>query len=117
MAGVQVPLILQSSIAQGGYGFGPLATSNFYFCAWVGAILGVVYGILLNDRFPLWLQKRNDGVWHGEYRLYPSILPGLLIGPIGYGVFGAAVYYHWHWIVVAVGECMLVFSAVSSLPP
>ncbi|KAF2486420.1 hypothetical protein BDY17DRAFT_351323 [Neohortaea acidophila] len=102
MAGVQLPLILQLPVSQGGYKFAPLEVANFYFAAWIGAILGV---------------KRNGGVWHGEYRLYPSWIPGLIVGPIGYGVFGAAVQSHWHWIVVAVGECMLVFSAVASLPP
>jgi hypothetical protein len=76
MAGVQVPLILAEPPRKGGYGFSPLATANFYFSAWIGALVGVAYGILLNDRLPIWLKKRNGGVWKGEYLLSPSILPG-----------------------------------------
>lgn len=117
MAGVQVPIILQTPVAEGGYGFSPLGTSNFYFTAWLGAILGVVYGFAVNDRLPLWLAKRNGGVWRVEYRLHTAWFPSLFIGPIGYGLFGAANYYHTHWIVMAIGECFIVFAAVTSVPP
>jgi hypothetical protein len=117
MAGVQVPIILQTPVAEGRYGFSPLGTSNFYFTAWLGAILGVVYGFTVNDRLPLWLAKRNGGIWRVEYRLHTAWFPSLFIGPIGYGLFGAANYYHTHWIVMAIGECFIVFAAVTSVPP
>lgn len=117
MAGVQVPIILAEPSSKGGYGFSPLGTANFYFSAWIGALIGVAYGILVNDRMPIWLQKRNGGTWKGEYLLYPTWFPGLIVGPIGYGIFGAAVHYGWSWAAFATGETLLVFAAVTSLPP
>ncbi|KAF7185563.1 Efflux pump radE [Pseudocercospora fuligena] len=117
MVGVQIPIILSEPPSQGGYGFSPLGVSNFYFSAWIGALFGVAYGILVNDRFPKLLQKRNSGIWRVEYRLHCAWLPSLVVGPIGCGIFGAALLYHWHYIVLALAEVFIVFAAVAAVPP
>lgn len=117
MAGVQIPLILGEPMQKGGYAFSPLGVSNFYFSAWIGALFGVAYGVLLNDRLPALLQKRNHGVWHVEYRLHTAWLPSLIVGPIGCGVFGAVLNYHWRYIILAVAESFIVFAAVAAVPP
>ncbi|KAK4493594.1 hypothetical protein PRZ48_015261 [Zasmidium cellare] len=117
MVGVQIPLILAEPPSQGGYAFSPLGVSNFYFSAWIGALAGVTYGILVNDRIPRLLQKRNNGVWHVEYRLHSAWFPSLIVGPLGCGIFGAALHYHWHYLVLALAEVFIVFAAVAAVPP
>lgn len=117
MIGVQIPIILSEPVSAGGYAFSPLGVSNFYFSAWIGALFAVGYGVLLNDRLPKYLQKRNNGVWRVEYRLHTAWLPSLIIGPIGCGLFGAALKYHWHYIILAVAEVFIVFAAVAAVPP
>lgn len=115
MAGVQIPVILAEPKPLG-FGFNSQQTAFFYFSAWVGALAGVFYGILLNDRIPQLLSRRNKGIWKSEFHLHTAWLPGLIIGPTGCGLFGAAVYYQMHWIVMAVGEAFIVFAAVCSVP-
>ena len=117
MIGVQIPIILSEPLDAGGYGFSPVGVSNFYFSAWVGALAGVVYGILVNDRIPQLLQKRNNGVWRVEYRLHSAWLPSLIVGPIGCGLFGAGLHNHWHYMILALAEVFIVFAAVACVPP
>ncbi|KAI1851822.1 hypothetical protein JX265_013179 [Neoarthrinium moseri] len=117
MAGVQVPIILDSPPSEQGFGFTSQATGYFYFSAWVGALIGVAYGILINDRLPLWIKHRRHGLWHPEYQLHTAWFPGLVVEPIGVGLFGAAVYYHLHYMVLAVAEAMIVFGATACISP
>jgi hypothetical protein len=53
------------------------------YAQWVGIAISEVYGLLLNDRLPLWRCRANGGVWHPEYRLYPLLLPALIFVPVG----------------------------------
>lgn len=121
MAGVQAPILLQEPFdppATLGYGFDPQETSYWYFSAWIGAILAVGYGLVVNDRLPLWFyHRRLASGWRPEYRLQTAWLPGLVLGPVGCGLFGAGVFYHLHVGVLALGECLIVFAAVASVPP
>ncbi|KAI0146685.1 major facilitator superfamily domain-containing protein [Pestalotiopsis sp. NC0098] len=117
MAGVQIPIILVAPRDQGGFGFSSNATGYFYFSAWIGALIGVGYGVLINDRLPLWIKKRRGGVWHPEYRLHTAWFPGLVVAPIGLGLFGASVFYHLHFMALAVAEAMIVFGATACIPP
>lgn len=115
--GAQIPIIVFEPLEAGGYGFSPVGVSNFSFSAWVGALAGVVYGILVNGRIPQLLQKRNNGIWRVEYRLHAAWLPSLIVGPIGCGLFGAALHNHWHYMILAVAEVFIIFAAVACVPP
>lgn len=120
MAGVQAPILLQEPYdppSSLGYGFSPEDTSFWYFSAWLGALLAVAYGLLVNDRLPMWFYHRNNRIWRSEYRLQTAWLPGLFLGPIGCGLFGAAVSYHLHPGIMALGEFLIVFAAVACVPP
>lgn len=123
MAGVQAPILLQTPYdppSSLGYGFDPQQTSFWYFSAWIGALLAVGYGLLVNDRLPMWFYHRSNSpsrIWRSEYRLQTAWLPGLVLGPVGCGLFGAGVFYHLHVAVMALGECLIVFAAVASVPP
>ena len=64
------------------------------FTLWVGALAAELYGNLLGDRLPLALCARNGGVWKPEYRLHSTWAPLLLYSTLGFGLFGATLYYH-----------------------
>lgn len=73
------------------------------------------YTFFLNDRVPLLVGKRR-GDWHPEYRLYTLWVPGLIIMPIGLGLFGASLQYHLHFMVLALASFLVAFAAVASVP-
>ena len=98
-----------------GYGFTPQQNSAFLFALWIGTIGGQIYCFFLNDRVPLKISART-GEWHPEYRLYTLIVPGLIVMPIGLGLFGSALQYHLHYMVLALGSALISFAAVSSVP-
>jgi hypothetical protein len=86
------------------------------FTHWVGIIFAWIYGQLVSDRLPLAICSRRGGIWKPEYRLYALILPALVCNPIGLGVFGAALYNRWHWIVLAVAQVIVTFGSLSITP-
>lgn len=78
--------------------------------------LVVVYGQLVSDRLPLWVCARNGGTWKPEYRLHALWIPGLICGPIGFGLFGAGLFYHLHWSVLVVAQIFATFGALACTP-
>ena len=73
-------------------------------------------GWSIGDAIPLWASRRfGHGVWRPEYRLWNMVLPGL-VSPIGLGIFGAALQYHLHFMVLAMGLFLVVFAATISVP-
>lgn len=82
---------------------------------WFGVIAAHFWGKTLNDRIPL-LISRQQNAWHPEYRLHTLWFPGLIIMPIGLGLFGASLEYHLHYMVLAMGAFFIVFSATAAVP-
>ncbi|KAK4496189.1 hypothetical protein PRZ48_012169 [Zasmidium cellare] len=113
---VLVPVFLQTPVSQGGYGFTPTANASFSFVTWISAAFGQLYGLLCNDRIPLWRCRRNGGVWKPEFRLWPALLPHVFLLPIGLGIFGAALQYHLPWEVLALGILLLQISEIAVTP-
>jgi len=74
------------------------------------------YGYFVNDRLPLAICARRGGEWHAEYRLHSLWIPILVVYPIGLGLFGATLYYHWHYMVLALAVFMITFSGVAGVP-
>ncbi|KAI9687461.1 MAG: hypothetical protein M1822_002071 [Bathelium mastoideum] len=83
--------------------------------AWVGMGAAQIYGVLFNDKTPLWVARRTGGTWHTEYRLANAIVPGLLL-PIGLGLWGAGIQYHLHFMVLALASFIIWFAALLVLP-
>ena len=83
---------------------------------WMSLIIAETFGIFASDRIPLWASRRlTKGIWYPENRLWNLILPGLL-SPIGLGIFGASLEYHYHYMLLAFGTFLVGFSAVLSVP-
>ncbi|KAJ6141598.1 hypothetical protein N7470_009988 [Penicillium chermesinum] len=92
-------------------------TPPFTFCHWLGIIVVQFYSHGLNDRLPLALARRwNNGVWKPEYRLHVLWLPSLVLNPIGLGIFGAALKYHLHYLVLALGVFLVTVGSLASVP-
>ena len=83
---------------------------------WVAALAAEGYGALLADRLPLALCARNGGVWKPEYRLHSTWLPLLLCTPLGVGLFGACIHYHWHYMVLALAVFLSNFGNIAAFP-
>ena len=138
MINILLTVFLQTPVAKGGYGFSPLQNAaceclkylSFIvaiclgslrhqpvtFNAWMGIIVAQAVGWSIGDTIPLWASRRfGHGVWRPEYRLWNIILPGL-VSPIGLGIFGAALQYHLHFMVLALGLFLVVFGATISVP-
>lgn len=75
-----------------------------------------VYGHFLNDRILIWIACRHRGHWHPEYRLHSLWISCLVIMPAGLGLFGCALRYHLHYMVLAVGSFFVTTSAIAAVP-
>ncbi|KAJ5432333.1 Major facilitator superfamily domaingeneral substrate transporter [Penicillium daleae] len=111
------PVWLQKPVAEGGYGFTLKQNAAFTFCHWIGIIFVQFYGHYLNDRLPLAFARRwNNGAWKPEYRLHVLWLPSLILNPIGLGIFGAALQYHLHYMVLALAVFIVTIGSLASVP-
>lgn len=110
------PVYLQKPVKIGGYGFTVLGNAYFSFVHWIGLALALVYGYLISDRLPLAICARNGGIWKPEYRLHALWLPAFIFNPIGLGLFGVALEYKLHWIVIAVAQIFVTFGSLSVIP-
>ncbi|KAH8798539.1 major facilitator superfamily domain-containing protein [Xylogone sp. PMI_703] len=110
-------IFLQSPTEEGGYGFTPFQNACYSFTTWAAVICAQLYGTLVNDKIPLLICSRRGGYWIPEYRLYPVALPMLILGPTGLGLFGASLFYHLHYTVIAGASFLLNFADVAMLSP
>jgi len=109
-------IFLQEPVMIGGYGFTPQRNAAFCFCLWVGILAAQVFSHWLNDRLPMWICRRRGGYWKPEYRLQTLWIPGLFLMPVGLGIFGSALQYHLHYMVLALGSFLVAFSAQMAVP-
>ena len=80
----------------------------------IGVLGAMIYTQLISDRLPMWICRKHGGVWKTEYRLQCMWLPGLILLPVGLGLFGAAVKYHWSPAVLALSYFMTTVGAYST---
>lgn len=113
---ITLSIFLQTPVEAGGYGFTPQQNAFFSFTIWMGIAVAQLYGLVVNDRLPLWICKRWGGLWHPKYRLYPLTLT-MTTEAIGLGVFGAAIQKHYHYMVAAFAVFLVVFSDTASVAP
>jgi hypothetical protein len=110
-------VFLQEPLEVGGYGFSPECNAAFTFTGWVSILAAQAYGHFVNDRLPLWLCSRRGGKWHPEYRLHALWFPVLVVVPLGCGLFGGCIHYHWNYMVLALAMFLIAFGAIAGIPP
>lgn len=111
------PVFLQKPLSEGGYAFTLKQNAAFTFSHWLGIIIVQFYGHYLNDRLPLYIAKKfNKGVWKPEFRLHVLWIPSLVLNPIALGIFGAALQYHLHYMVLALAVFLVTIGALASVP-
>lgn len=118
-----LPIMMGSTLAiylipphrAGGYGFSSLSIAFFTLSFWVGIIAAQIFGYFFNDKIPIWFATRRNGIWHPEYRLANTILPGIIL-PIGLGLYAIGLHYHLHFMVLALGSFLVWFGAMLAMP-
>lgn len=103
-------------VEEGGYGFSPLGYANLTLAQWLGVVIAEAYGLSCNDKIPLWRCRRNGGIWKPEYRLFPLLLPPMILLPTALGIFGAALQYHLHYMVLAFAVCVINITETALVP-
>ena len=111
-----LPVYLEASQADGGYGFTPIRVSYFTFVSWVSFLGAEFYGLAFNDRIALWSCRRAGGVWKPEHRLWPLLLPPFVILPSMLGLYGATLQYHLHYMVLAVSLFFFTSMELATVP-
>lgn len=110
-------IFLQTPTADGGYGFTPLQNAYFSFSGWLSFIAAQLMGLACNDRVPLFMCRHfGKGIWKAEYRLFPLILPALVLVPLSLGIIGVTLQYHLHYMLLALGWFLLQFSEGALVP-
>ena len=123
---IELSIFLQMpwSPAEGdfGYGYNARQTGLFYIALWLGMLCGQLYGLVVNDRIPLFLWRRtkaatvgNVAPWLPEYRLHTAWLPGLVFLPVGLGLVGASLEHHYHFMVLALGSFLTTCGGPSAV--
>lgn len=69
------------------YSFGPVGIGLLNIPAFVGGLLGFIWGGPISDWSIVYFAKRNKGVFEPEMRLYIAIVPAL-ISPAGLFLYG-----------------------------
>ena len=113
-------IFIQEPVSEGGYGFTPIQNAALTFSLWIGNLAGQLFGHLLNDRLPLWICRRKGGIFEPEMRLHCLWFPAGVLVPVSLGLFGAALQYHLHYMVIAVAlflfqmsECALLATTIT----
>lgn len=78
---------------------------------WIGILAAFIYTQLVSDRVPIWICRKHGGIWKNEYRLQCMWFPGLIVLPIGLGLFGVSVKNHWNPAMLALSYFMTMFGA------
>ena len=116
MINTLLTVFLQEPEKESEYGFTPQRDAEFTFSLRFGIIFAQVYGHCINDWLPVRLFRRHGGKWKLGYRLHTLWLPLLILLPIGLGIFGVALQYHTHYMVLVLGVFLITFSAMLSVP-
>ena len=113
---IVLSIFLESPKSDGGYGFTPSQYAAFNINTWISCIAAETFGHFINDRLPLWIANRRHGIWEPEFRIYSLwILAGLIL-PIGFGLFGASLEYHLHYMVLALASFLIFFAGIALVP-
>ena len=82
-----------------------------YLAPVVGTVFGFFYTGFFGDRVVLWQARRNNGIWHAEYRLWLFVANMVLV-PFSCLLWGVGAYYEIHWFGLVFSEATINFTIV-----
>ncbi|KAL5323507.1 hypothetical protein ACEPPN_008044 [Leptodophora sp. 'Broadleaf-Isolate-01'] len=82
------------------YNFSVVNVGNINFAAFIGGILGMLWGGTVSDNCLLYLARRNGGIAEPEMRLWTMVVPSF-INSGGLLMYGLGAFYEMHWILSA----------------
>ncbi|RDL36768.1 uncharacterized protein BP5553_06120 [Venustampulla echinocandica] len=94
------------------YNFSEVGIGLLQLPAFIGCLLGFIWGGPMSDWSILWFTRRNGGIYEPEMRLYFALLPAL-VGPVGLLLYGYSTAAGMPWIVPCIGTAMFGFTATS----
>lgn len=134
MLAIQTAIYLQTPVNAGGYGFSAAQNASCQsqhivpdlrlttditsvtFVSWFTVIVAQGISLIMSDRLPLWAaQKFNKGIWRPEFRVWNMWLSAI-IAPVGLAIFGVALQYQYHYMVLALGTFLVNIASQLSVP-
>ena len=91
------------------YNFGPIGVGLLNLPAFLGCILGAIWGGPLSDWSILYFARRNNGIYEPEMRLWLAMFP-VFVGPAGLFLYGYSIAAGLPWIIPCVGIAFFGFS-------
>ena len=91
------------------YNFGPIGVGLLNLPAFIGCILGAIWGGPLSDWSILFFARRNNGIYEPEMRLWLAMFP-VFVGPAGLFLYGYSTAAGMHWIIPCVGIAFFGFA-------
>ncbi|PVH73712.1 MFS general substrate transporter [Cadophora sp. DSE1049] len=82
------------------YKFPVVNVGNINFAAFIGGILGMLWGGTVSDKCLLYLARRNGGIAEPEMRLWTMLIPSI-INSGGLLMYGLGAFYGLPWILSA----------------
>ncbi|EEP78771.1 predicted protein [Uncinocarpus reesii 1704] len=82
------------------YNFSMANVGNTNFAAFIGSIIGMLWGGYVSDWCTLRLSRRNRGIMEPEFRLWTMLIPAI-INTGGLLMYGLGSLYGVHWILPA----------------
>lgn len=94
----------------------PTDIPSVTFVSWFTVIVAQGVSLIMSDRLPLWAAQRfNKGIWRPEFRVWNMWLSAIIV-PVGLAIFGVALQYQYHYMVLALGTFLVNISSRLSVP-
>lgn len=106
-------ILLETPVAEGGYGFGPKSIAFIYFTPIVSTILGELFGHSFNDFLANRYIASHKGHYKPEARLPTNYFAAFLMIP-GLILLGQALEKQLHWSTIVVGWGLYTFGVMIS---
>ncbi|KAI9840564.1 MAG: hypothetical protein M1837_001544 [Sclerophora amabilis] len=106
-------ILLETPVAQGGYGFSAKGIGYLYFTPVVAVMLGEGFGHYLNDYIANRYIRSHKGVFQPEVRLWMTYISCFFMVP-GLVILGQALQRHLHYAAIIMGWGMYVFGVMTA---
>lgn len=104
-------ILIETPVADGGYGFSANGTGYLYFTPVVAVLLGELFGHFFNDFLAARYVSRHAGVFKPEARLWTNYIAAFFMIP-GLILVGQALEHHLSYAAIVMGWGMYVFGVM-----